>query len=436
MPRRRLSSVERALETFVAKAPNAIAMFDQDMRYLATSPRWKSDYGIADALTGRSHYEVFPDMPEAWREAHRRGLAGEMIRKRLDAVALADGSVQWLNWEVRPWGRTKDGVSGILVLTEDVSQLVEMKQALAASDLRFEGFAAALRTIQGPTVDDAPTMEGASARLTPSDQEAAAHGSEAQRRLGRLRQSNGMLAGLTEELFALLAPHLRVVAYGPREVLIEAHEALESALFPLQGLNAAYLTLEDGAGAEVAIGGHGGMAGVSVLTGAETEQTETRALMAGSALSIRADLLRSLLLAQPDLREALEWFVPALMAQISIAVVCNRLHSADQRLARWLLTASARTESSRLSLSQETIAASLGIRRTGVSEAMSRLAKSGAVRCQRNLVVIVDKTKLASRSCGCFRELELVRDHHLPANPPWTPPAAEETRAALLEYRR
>jgi PAS domain S-box-containing protein len=126
-----LRSGEELLRVFVKNVPAAVAMLDRDMRYLQVSDRWCSDYlpGRAQIL-GRCHYEIFPDMPERWKEVHRRALQGETLRADEDRWDGQDGT-HWARWEVRPWKTAEGVVGGILILAEDITRRKQMEEALS-----------------------------------------------------------------------------------------------------------------------------------------------------------------------------------------------------------------------------------------------------------------------------------------------------------------
>lgn len=122
---------EERQEIFIRHAPAALAMFDQQMRYLHVSQRWLYDYGLQDReVVGRSHYEIFPEISEEWREMHRRGLAGELFRCDADRFERADGSVQWVRWEIRPWYRADGQVGGIVLFSEDITHLKRAEEEI------------------------------------------------------------------------------------------------------------------------------------------------------------------------------------------------------------------------------------------------------------------------------------------------------------------
>ena len=124
------------LQLFIEHAPVALAMFDREMRYVAVSRRWLEDYGLVGSeIIGRSHYEVIPDIPERWKDAHRRGLAGERQRSDEDRFDRGDGAVQWIRWEVIPWRAGDGSVGGIVLFAEDITQrkVTEDRLRLAAN---------------------------------------------------------------------------------------------------------------------------------------------------------------------------------------------------------------------------------------------------------------------------------------------------------------
>ena len=133
-----LHESRESMRLFIEHAPSAIAMFDCDMRYLAVSRRWIEDYRLTDLeILGRSHYEVFPEIPERWKDAHRRALSGEVLTARDDCFERRDGSRQWVNWETRPWYRASQAIGGIVLFTEDITQRKRAQESLLQSERKY-----------------------------------------------------------------------------------------------------------------------------------------------------------------------------------------------------------------------------------------------------------------------------------------------------------
>ena len=134
-----LQESQERLQLLIDHAPAALAMFDRDMRYLAVSRRWIDDYSLDTRdLLGHAHYETFPEITEAWKEAHRRGLAGEIVRVDEDRFERADAAVQWLRWEVRPWHTAEGAVGGIVIFSEDITERVSSQQEILQLNASLE----------------------------------------------------------------------------------------------------------------------------------------------------------------------------------------------------------------------------------------------------------------------------------------------------------
>lgn len=125
---------------FVNQAPSAIAMFDRDMRYIAASDKWMKDYGLeGQQIIGKSHYEVFPEIGEDWKQIHRDCMEGAINRNDNAPFVRADGSIQWLVWDVRPWYRSDNSIGGIIMYTDDITNRKGIEQQLAESEAEFRG---------------------------------------------------------------------------------------------------------------------------------------------------------------------------------------------------------------------------------------------------------------------------------------------------------
>jgi diguanylate cyclase (GGDEF)-like protein/PAS domain S-box-containing protein len=134
-----LTEASSRLQLLIDHAPASIAMFDRNMRYLAVSRRWRTDFGLGDAaLVGHSHYEIFPQLPERWKDIHARCLQGEVISADEDAFRRADGSIQWLKWDVRPWRTATQEIGGIVIFAEDITEHKKTQDDLRIAAAAFE----------------------------------------------------------------------------------------------------------------------------------------------------------------------------------------------------------------------------------------------------------------------------------------------------------
>jgi PAS domain S-box-containing protein len=133
-----LQSREELLRIFVKSVPAGVAMLDRDMRYIQVSDRWCADYSVdSTQVLGHSHYELFPDIPQRWKEMHRRALEGETLRADEDSWNRESGTTQWIRWEIHPW-RTSGGIiGGILIFAEDITRRKQMEEALSGVSRRL-----------------------------------------------------------------------------------------------------------------------------------------------------------------------------------------------------------------------------------------------------------------------------------------------------------
>jgi PAS domain S-box-containing protein len=130
-----LKASQEQVLSLIRQAPISIAMFDREMRYMVNSQRWVADYGRGYTdLTGRSHYEIHPDLPESWKEMHRRGLAGETLRHDNDLWVLADGMEHWLRWAIVPWRDDQGEIGGIIISAENITESKRAEEALRLKD--------------------------------------------------------------------------------------------------------------------------------------------------------------------------------------------------------------------------------------------------------------------------------------------------------------
>jgi CRP-like cAMP-binding protein len=235
---------------------------------------------------------------------------------------------------------------------------------------------------------------------------------------------NWLLAALPVDEYARLEPHLERVPLPLGKVLIERDAPITHAYFPTSGLVSMVSPMPDGV-VEVGTAGREGMAGVPILLHAESMATRAFVQVAGSALSITADDLRTAVRESAALERVLFRYVQALFGQIAQTAACNRLHSLEERCARWLLMTHDRVGGATLPLTQQFLAEMLGTHRPAVTLAAGALQKAGLIRYTRGKVTVVDRAGLEAASCACYG---LIRDGYRQLVPP--PPAAISPRTA------
>ncbi len=136
---RKLAEKEQQLRIFIENSPAALAMLDRDLKYIITSKRWLTDYRLGDIdLTGKSHYEIFPDLPQRWKDIHQRCLAGAIEKSDEDAFLREDGTIDWVRWEIHPWYEVTGGVGGVFFMTEVITDRKKAAEELLKSQKQFQ----------------------------------------------------------------------------------------------------------------------------------------------------------------------------------------------------------------------------------------------------------------------------------------------------------
>jgi len=241
---------------------------------------------------------------------------------------------------------------------------------------------------------------------------------------GKLAKSNG--SGLSDPLqntllWALPAharerilPRLEFVALPLGEVLYESGSRLRHVYFPTSSIVSLLYVMEDGASAEIAIVGKEGVIGVSLFMGGETTPSRALVQSAGNAYRLPGALLKAEFHRSGAMQHLLLRYTQALITQMAQTAVCNRHHTIDQQLCRWLLISLDRLPSNNLSMTQELIANMLGVRREGVTAAAGKLHDAGLINYRRGRIAVLDRPQLEARACECYEVVKREYDRLLP----------------------
>ncbi len=228
-------------------------------------------------------------------------------------------------------------------------------------------------------------------------------------------RQNHLLNALPPGDYDRIAPHLEIIPMGLGEVLYESGDKLRHVYFPTTCIISLLYVLEDGASAEIAVVGNEGILGISLFMGGDTTPSRAVVQSAGQAYRLKSELLKSEFERFGPTMHLLLRYTQALITQMAQTAVCNRHHTVDQQLCRWLLLSLDRLQSNELAMTQELIANMLGVRREGVTEAAGKLQEAGLIRYTRGRIVVLDRPGIEARSCECYQVVKTEFDRLLPA---------------------
>ena len=226
-------------------------------------------------------------------------------------------------------------------------------------------------------------------------------------------KQNHLLAALPAPEFDRLSPHLELVPMPLGEVLYESGGRLQHVYFPTTSIVSLLYVLEDGASAEIAVVGNEGILGISIFMGGQTTPNRAIVQSAGYGYRLNSQLLKQEFDRSGPMRPLLLRYTQALITQMAQTAVCNRHHTVEQQLCRWLLLSLDRLSSDSLIMTQELIANMLGVRREGVTEAAGKLQRAGLIHHSRGRIEILDRPGLEKAVCECYAVVKLEFDRLL-----------------------
>jgi CRP-like cAMP-binding protein len=227
---------------------------------------------------------------------------------------------------------------------------------------------------------------------------------------------NKLLAALPEEAFQRWLPDMEAVEMPLGMVLYEPGITLSHVYFPVTSIVSLLYVLESGASAEIAVVGNEGIVGISLFMGGESTPSRAVVQSAGQGYRLKSELMKIEFARAGPVLHLLLRYTQALITQMSQTAVCNRHHSLDQQLCRWLLLTLDRLSGTEIVMTQELIANMLGVRREGVTEGAMRLQQAGLIRYARGRISVLDRPGLEKRTCECYSVVKKEYDRLLPTS--------------------
>jgi CRP-like cAMP-binding protein len=225
---------------------------------------------------------------------------------------------------------------------------------------------------------------------------------------------NHLLQVVPEDVRNRVFPQLELVDLPLGHVLYESRASLHHVYFPTDSIVSLLYVMNDGASAEIAVVGNEGVVGVALFMGGETTPNRAVVQSGGSAYCLRSQILREEFNRSGALQHLFLRYTQSLLTQMAQTAACNRHHTVEQQLCRWLLMSLDRLPSNKLTMTQELIANMLGVRREGVTESAGKLQAQGIIQYSRGRITVTDRPKLEKICCECYRVVKLETDRLLP----------------------
>jgi CRP-like cAMP-binding protein len=223
-------------------------------------------------------------------------------------------------------------------------------------------------------------------------------------------KDNRLLNSLSEAVRDRVFPHLKPVKLRAGEVIYESGAPLRHIYFPADSIVALLYALENGASAEIALVGNDGAIGISMVMGGESTTTRAVVQSAGTAYRLSGARLKGEFERHGELMQVMLRYTQSLITQMAQTAVCNRHHSVDQQLCRWLLLSLDLSNSDQLVMTHELIANMLGVRREGITDAAGKLQKQRVIRYSRGRITVIDRDALEELSCECYKAVKRETD--------------------------